>query len=158
MAHSVVVNSPGSGIQEEFLRAKEALAKVRGSFLKMLSNAYAASSSQETEKKGASAAERFTARTEGAAEKLAKSTVGLVTLDEFRRTRDEIEEAQRMEAAQKKTTADLLTGAGKKKKDKKKKEKVKLSFAMDGEDEEDGDVAAPSTSNKKRSNEDSDGK
>jgi protein FAM50 len=111
---------------------------------------------QETEKKGASAAERFTARTEGAAEKLAKSTVGLVTLDEFRRTRDEIEEAQRMEAAQKQSTADLL-GAGRKKKDKKKKEKVKLSFARDGEDEEEGDGDAPSTSNKKRSNEDSDG-
>ncbi|KAJ9096650.1 hypothetical protein QFC20_006366 [Naganishia adeliensis] len=121
---------------EEFIKAKEALAK-------------------ETEKKGASAAERFIARTEGAAEKLAKSTVGLVTLDEFRRTRDEIEEAQRMEAAQKQTTADLQAGS-KKKKEKKKKEKAKLSFAMDGEDEEDDDVSAPSTSNKKRSNEESD--
>jgi protein FAM50 len=87
---------------------------------------------------------------------LAKSTVGLVTLDEFRRTRDEIEEAQRMEAAQKQTTADLQAG-NKKKKEKKKKEKAKLSFAMDGEDEEDDDASAPSTSNKKRSIEESDG-
>ncbi|GHJ86626.1 hypothetical protein NliqN6_3028 [Naganishia liquefaciens] len=118
---------------EEFQRQKEAIAR-------------------ETERKGASAAERFTARTEGAAEKLAKSTIGLVTLDEFRRTRDEIEESQRMEAAQKQS-ADLAS-ANKKKKEKKKKEKAKLSFAFDGEDEEE-DVG-PKSSDKKRSNEDSD--
>lgn len=61
-----------------------------------------------------------------------------------------------MEAAQKQTTADLQAG-NKKKKEKKKKEKAKLSFAMDGEDEEDDDASAPSTSNKKRSIEESDG-
>jgi protein FAM50 len=108
---------------------------------------------QETEKKGASATDRFTARTEGAAEKLAKSTVGLVTLDEFRRTRDEIEEAQRMATAQK--VSSDLAGANKKKKEKKKKEKAKLSFAVDGEDEE--EEVVPKSSDKKRSNEDSDG-
>lgn len=48
-----------------------------------------------------------------------------------------------------------LAGANKKKKEKKKKEKAKLSFAVDGEDEE--EEAVSKSSDKKRSNEDSDG-
>ncbi|KAJ9119753.1 hypothetical protein QFC22_003463 [Naganishia vaughanmartiniae] len=123
---------------DEFQKQKEALAK-------------------ETEKKGASAAERFTVRTEGAAEKLAKSTIGLVTLDEFRRTRDQIEEAQRQEAAQKQTTADLQAAVGTKKKKEKKKEKAKLSFAVDGEDEEEDEGTSKFDQKKKRPNSDDEG-
>lgn len=57
-----------------------------------------------------------------------------------------------MEAAQKQS-ADLAS-ANKKKKEKKKKEKAKLSFALDGEEEEE---VVTKSSDKKRSNEDSDG-
>jgi protein FAM50 len=81
---------------------------------------------------------------------LKKSTIGLVTLDEFRKTRNDIEEAQRREAAQKQLTDDEA-GKAKRKKKEKKKERVALSFDIDEDEEE-------TAFSKKRSNGDGSGK
>jgi hypothetical protein len=74
----------------------------------------------------------------------------LVTLDEFRKTRNDIEEAQRREAAQKQITDDEA-GKAKRKKKEKKKERVALSFDIDEDEEE-------TAFSKKRSNGDGSGK
>jgi protein FAM50 len=85
-------------------------------------------------------------------EQLKKSTIGLVTLEDFRKTRNEIEEAQRREAAQKQDE-EATKSALKKKKKKEKKERPALSFNID-EEEEDEDAGS---SSRKRSNGDSEG-
>lgn len=106
---------------------------------------------KETERRNQSASERFTIRTEGLDEALKKSTIGLVTLDEFRKTRDEIEEAQRQQAAQRIAEAGSSGAASaadekerkREEKERKRKEKrgekrkAMLSFDVDGEEEED---------------------
>lgn len=113
---------------------------------------------QETERRNQSASARFTSRIEGVDEQLKKSTIGLVTLDEFRRTRNDIEEAQRREAAQAVTTDEAAAAESKKlkkrKKEKKGQHKVALSFNPDGSDDEDGasrrSTSPSTTSNKKQ--------
>lgn len=105
---------------------------------------------QETERRSQTTAARFTSRTEGVDEQLKKSTIGLVTLEDFRKTRNEIEEAQRREAAQKQDE-EATKSALKKKKKKEKKERPALSFNID-EEEEDEDAGS---SSRKRSNGDS---
>ncbi|KAK4049774.1 hypothetical protein OIO90_005355 [Microbotryomycetes sp. JL221] len=75
-------------------------------------------------------ADRFTSKTDGVDEALKKSTYGLVQLQDFRETREKLEEQARREAA---GTAELKPEEKKKKK-KKKETKVKLSFD-DGEEE-----------------------
>lgn len=87
----------------------------------------------------------------------------MVTLSDFQKTRNDLEEAQRREAYQTKVRfvnatlvyATLLTNSSKTSKPKKakKKEKNKLSFAMDDEEEE---MAGPS-SGVKRSQDDGEG-
>jgi len=76
-------------------------------------------------------ADRFIGMTESIDERLKKSTIGLVTLSDFQRTKDDLEEEQRQLAA--KTAADKSADAAKLKKSKRK-DKSKLSFA-DEEDE-----------------------
>ncbi|ORX37743.1 XAP5, circadian clock regulator-domain-containing protein [Kockovaella imperatae] len=81
-------------------------------------------------------ADRFIGITENIDEKLKKSTIGLVTLDDFKKTREDLEEEQRQRAAQ---SAAEKSGGPSKSKRSKKKEKVKLSFAED-EDEVSSDL------------------
>ncbi|KAL1406261.1 hypothetical protein Q8F55_007957 [Vanrija albida] len=78
-------------------------------------------------------ASRFTTVAEAIDERLKTSTIGLVTLEDFQKTRDELEEEQRRISA--KTAAERLQNAKKAKRDKKK-ERAKLSFAMDEEEDE----------------------
>ncbi|WVF68295.1 hypothetical protein IAT40_003060 [Kwoniella sp. CBS 6097] len=79
--------------------------------------------------------DRFIGVTENLDERLIKTTVGLVTLSDFQKTKDDLLEQQRQLAAQ--VAADKsLPGASKPKKAKKKKEKSKLSFADEEEDDE----------------------
>ncbi|BEI94587.1 uncharacterized protein CcaverHIS019_0701590 [Cutaneotrichosporon cavernicola] len=95
--------------------------------------------------KGAQSTARFVNVTESIDERLKKSTIGLVTLEDFQKTKEEIEEEKRREAA--KTAADKISAAKKSKKDKKKK-RAMLSFA----DEEEAGKAveeAPSPKRKK---------
>ncbi|OCF38981.1 protein FAM50 [Kwoniella heveanensis CBS 569] len=80
--------------------------------------------------------DRFIGVTENLDERLIKTTVGLVTLSDFQKTKDDLLEQQRQLAAQ--VAADkALPGATKPKKKKEKKAKSKLSFA----DEEEADEA-----------------
>ncbi|KAK4052192.1 hypothetical protein OIV83_002487 [Microbotryomycetes sp. JL201] len=111
-------------------------------------------------------ADRFTSKTDGVDEALKKSTYGLVQLQDFKETREKLEEQARREAA---GTAELKYGQleccseslpsdflnlrrpeEKRKKKKKKESKVKLSFD-DGEDDEGGEIQ---NSNGKDSEED----
>ncbi|KAM0792950.1 hypothetical protein ACM66B_002708 [Microbotryomycetes sp. NB124-2] len=87
-------------------------------------------------------ADRFTSKTDGVDEALKKSTYGLVQLQDFKETREKLEEQARREAA---GTAELKPEEKKKKK-KKKESKVKLSF--DDGDDEDGGVDSPATNGK----------
>ncbi|CAK9782552.1 XAP5-domain-containing protein [Cutaneotrichosporon oleaginosum] len=96
--------------------------------------------------KGAQPAARFVNVTESVDERLKKSTIGLVTLEDFQKTKEEIEEEKRREAA--KTAADKISAAKKAKKDKKKK-RVMLSFADDEEGSETPAEDAPSPKRKK---------
>lgn len=96
---------------------------------------------QETERRSATAAERFTTRTEGIDEQLKKSTIGLVTLEDFRRTRSELEEGQRRAAAQK--AKDDKKREGKKEKKRKAAGTSKLSFQEDDEEDGGDDRVAP---------------
>ncbi len=116
-----------------------------------------------TAKASSTAAERFTTRTEGLDEALKKSTIGLVTLSEFRKTKNDIEEAQRREAAQKLTDkGDVERERREREKEKKRKgkknqkERGRLSFADgDGDEEDEEDNARGKKSNgKKREKED----
>ncbi len=91
-------------MQEDFQRQKDALAKVHSLILFSLLLFPITDHSiteQETLKASSAPSDRFTTRTEGLDEALKKSTIGLVTLEDFRKTKIEIEEAQRREAAQK---------------------------------------------------------
>ncbi|WVQ95832.1 hypothetical protein IAU59_002931 [Kwoniella sp. CBS 9459] len=81
--------------------------------------------------------DRFIGVTENLDERLIKTTVGLVTLSDFQKTKDDLLEQQRQLAAQVAADKSLL-GATKPKKPKKKKEKSKLSFA--DEEEEDAET------------------
>ncbi|KAK4689432.1 protein FAM50, partial [Tremellales sp. Uapishka_1] len=76
--------------------------------------------------------DRFIGVTENLDERLKKSTIGLVTLSDFQKTKEDLEEQQRRLAAQ--SAADK-SGSVPKIKRIKKKEKSKLSFAMDEEEE-----------------------
>ncbi|BEJ17847.1 hypothetical protein CspHIS471_0701150 [Cutaneotrichosporon sp. HIS471] len=95
--------------------------------------------------KGAQSAARFVNVTESVDERLKKSTIGLVTLEDFQKTKEDIEEEKRREAA--KTAADKISAAKKSKKDKKKK-RAMVSFA---DEEEVGKTVeeAPSPKRKK---------
>ncbi|WOO83783.1 Protein FAM50 [Vanrija pseudolonga] len=95
-------------------------------------------------------ASRFTTVAEAIDERLKTSTIGLVTLEDFQKTRDELEEEQRRIAA--KTAADKIQNAKKAKRDKKK-DRAKLSFALDEEEDE----GAASSAGDKRSREASEG-
>ncbi|WVN86817.1 uncharacterized protein L203_101990 [Cryptococcus depauperatus CBS 7841] len=75
--------------------------------------------------------DRFVGVTENIDERLIKTTVGLVTLQDFKRTKDNLEEQQRQLAAQAKSTKTTSSN-----RTKKRKERAKLSFA-DDDDEED---------------------
>ncbi|WVW86926.1 hypothetical protein I302_108981 [Kwoniella bestiolae CBS 10118] len=77
--------------------------------------------------------DRFIGVTENLDERLIKTTVGLVTLSEFQKTKDDLEERQRQLAAQ--VAADKGTKGVVKPKKAKKKEKSKLSFADEEEEE-----------------------
>ncbi|WWC73693.1 uncharacterized protein I206_107665 [Kwoniella pini CBS 10737] len=77
--------------------------------------------------------DRFIGVTENLDERLIKTTVGLVTLSDFQKTKDDLEERQRQLAAQ--VAADKGAKSVTKPKKTKKKEKSKLSFA-DAEEEE----------------------
>ncbi|KAI9139365.1 XAP5, circadian clock regulator-domain-containing protein [Paraphysoderma sedebokerense] len=74
--------------------------------------------------------DRFVAYTESVEDQLKRDTVGLVTFEEFRAKREQLEKKRALESGQQK---DEL----KPKKKKKKADKSKLSFAMDGEEEAD---------------------
>ncbi|WRT69697.1 uncharacterized protein IL334_006687 [Kwoniella shivajii] len=77
--------------------------------------------------------DRFIGVTENLDERLIKTTVGLVTLSEFQKTKDDLEERQRQLAAQ--AAIDKNVKGAPKPKKVKKKEKSKLSFADDEEEE-----------------------
>ncbi|KAG8897535.1 hypothetical protein FRB99_008107, partial [Tulasnella sp. 403] len=85
---------------------------------------------KETEK-SRPGANRFVGQNDSMEETLKKSTVGLVRLEDFQRTRAALEEAKAREAAQ---TDELKEEKVKKK--KRKAAKATLSFAMDEEGED----------------------
>ena len=84
--------------------------------------------------------------TENLDERLKKSTIGLVTLSDFQKTKDDLEEQQRQLAAQIRaektfvtarheyTAYGVLSGMTPKAKKAKKKERNKLSFVQDEDD------------------------
>ncbi|KAK8849674.1 hypothetical protein IAR55_005009 [Kwoniella newhampshirensis] len=80
--------------------------------------------------------DRFIGVTENLDERLIKTTVGLVTLSEFKKTKDDLEEQQRQLAAQLAADKSAVTTKAKK---TKKKEKSKLSFDDEEEDSAAGD-------------------
>ena len=89
--------------------------------------------------------DRFVGVTDDLDEKLKLSTIGLVTLDDFVKTRENLEEQERQAAA--KTLADkrcvtppteLIGSAPAKKKKEKKKSQAKLSFADEEEEPQPG--------------------
>ncbi|WWC65831.1 uncharacterized protein I303_108453 [Kwoniella dejecticola CBS 10117] len=84
--------------------------------------------------------DRFIGVTENLDERLIKTTVGLVTLSDFQKTKDDLEERQRQLAAQ--VAADKGTKTATKPKKIKKREKSKLSFADDEEEAETGSKRA----------------
>ena len=53
-----------------------------------------------TEKNSKVASDRFTSKTDSIEESLKKNTVGLVSAEDFKRRREELEELKRREAAQ----------------------------------------------------------
>ncbi|RSH86534.1 uncharacterized protein EHS24_004801 [Apiotrichum porosum] len=85
-------------------------------------------------------ATRFTTVAESVDEQLKLSTIGLVTLEDFRNTKEGIEEEQRKIAA--KTAADKAASVKRPKK-AKRKEKAKLSFADDEEEDILSAVSSP---------------
>ncbi|WVQ79185.1 hypothetical protein IAT38_001281 [Cryptococcus sp. DSM 104549] len=76
--------------------------------------------------------DRFIGVTENLDERLIKTTVGLVTLSDFQKTKDDLLEQQRKLAAQ---AATVKPAASSKAKKLKRKEKAKLSFDDDDEEE-----------------------
>lgn len=117
---------------------------------------------QESERAGRSAGDRFVGKIDSIDEALKKSTVGLVKLEDFQRTRLELEEKKRLESGKeegqdskdkkkKRKEKDASGGGGKDKKEKDSKGKKKantLSFQMD--EEEDQDLESDLRSSKKR--------
>ncbi|PWN22835.1 XAP5-domain-containing protein [Microstroma glucosiphilum] len=93
---------------------------------------------KEAERAQKKAGDRFVGNTDSIEETLKKNTVGLVSAEDFKKRREELEELKRREAAK---TSELKAEEKKKKKEKKTV-KPKLSFAMDDE-EEDGDAMSP---------------
>jgi len=89
----------------------------------------------ETARKSGSG-NRFTGQTEGVDDQLKKATYGLVHLQDFRETREKLEEEARREAA---GANELREDERPRKKKKKKTGGKMLSFAMDDEEEGDGD-------------------
>ncbi|ADV22504.1 protein FAM50 [Cryptococcus gattii E566] len=92
-------------------------------------------------------ADRFVGVSENLDERLIKTTVGLVTLSDFKKTKGDLEEQQRKLAAQ--VQLEKTASAAKIKKARKKERTSKLSFA----DEEDGNEDEISTGGAKRSRE-----
>ncbi|KAF8319309.1 XAP5-domain-containing protein [Clavulina sp. PMI_390] len=86
---------------------------------------------------------RFVGQNDSMEETLKKSTVGLVKLEDFQKTREALEEAKARAAAK----TDELRDDQKKKKKRKKAPKSTLSFSMD--DEGDGGDDTPGPSNGK---------
>ncbi|ODO00839.1 protein FAM50B [Cryptococcus wingfieldii CBS 7118] len=76
--------------------------------------------------------DRFVGVTENLDERLIKTTVGLVSLSEFQKTKSDLEEAQRKLAAQVKTDK---PNSNQKVRKAKKKNRSKLSFDDEGEDD-----------------------
>lgn len=109
---------------------------------------------RESERNSRKAGERFTANTDSVEETLKKQTIGLVTAEEFKKKREELEELKRREAAK---TSELKAEERKiKKKDKKNKAKPTLSFAIDGDEDENSSSinagSSSSSSTKRKSN------
>ncbi|EJT49994.1 XAP-5-like protein [Trichosporon asahii var. asahii CBS 2479] len=77
---------------------------------------------------------RFVGVDESVDEQLKKSTIGLVSLEDFQKTKEGIEEEKRKQAA--KTAQEKHSTAGKKSKKDKRKAKSKLSFLGDDEEGE----------------------
>lgn len=104
----------------------------------------------ESERNLRKAGDRFTSHQSNLEDHLKKQTIGLVSAEDFKKRREELEELKRREAAK---TSELEREedrrAAKKlqqeEKDRKRKKKgggkPTLSFAMDGEDEEEESVA-----------------
>ncbi|UZJ52395.1 hypothetical protein CBS101457_001715 [Exobasidium rhododendri] len=99
-----------------------------------------------TEKNSKAPSDRFTSKTDSIEETLKKSTIGLVSAEDFKKRREELEEHKRREAAQ---TDELRANEKAQKKKNKKESKSKLSFAMYDEEDDDGD-SFPTTKKAKR--------
>ncbi|TYJ52954.1 hypothetical protein B9479_006423 [Cryptococcus floricola] len=93
--------------------------------------------------------DRFVGVTENLDERLIKTTVGLVSLSEFQKTKSDLEEAQRKLAAQVKTDK---PNSNQKVKKAKKKNRSKLSFD-DEEGEDDSGLAESSVDKRGRDEE-----
>lgn len=117
---------------------------------------------QESERAGRSAGDRFVGKIDSIDEALKKSTVGLVKLEDFQRTRLQLEEKKRLESGKegedkKKKRKDRdqnatasASGSGKDKKEKGKKKANTLSFQLDDDDEGQQGLEKDLKSNKKR--------
>ncbi|PWN30354.1 XAP5-domain-containing protein [Jaminaea rosea] len=96
---------------------------------------------KESERNQRKAGDRFTSNTDSIEETLKKSTIGLVSAEDFKKRREELEELKRREAAK---TSELQDEDKKDKKRKKKgAAKPTLSFSVD-EDAEEEEVSVPS--------------
>lgn len=104
---------------------------------------------KDSERHSRKAGERFTSNTDSIEETLKKNTIGLVSAEDFKKKREELEELKRREVAK---TCELKADERKKKNDKKAKVKATLSFSMDGNDgdEDDEKHGAPSTTKRKQ--------
>lgn len=86
---------------------------------------------KEAERASKKAGDRFVGNTDSIEETLKKSTIGLVSAEDFKKKREELEEYKQRQAAKTNEIAEE-----KRKKKEKKTTKPKLSFAMDDEEEE----------------------
>lgn len=117
---------------------------------------------QESERAGRSAGDRFVGKIDSIDEALKKSTVGLVKLEDFQRTRLQLEEKKRLESGKEgedkkkkrkdrdQNTTASASASGKDKKEKGKKKANTLSFQLDDDDEGQQGLEKDLKSNKKR--------